>query len=181
MLHRTATPSLVQHWTKITVTMDTVCREPVIFLRNPLDSERRWILRRTEPNLPSHIIRSVTWVAQEANRGYNLALYNTIDNTVLNFPVEFFNRHWYTLVRNPTILEEYYIFNDDILEHGQFRTRFPLRDNPYHPDYKPFHITLTPAVTTQALPSIPEQTKGAGPSNVPCTPSVWSADLHTPR
>ena len=87
----------------------------------------------------------------------------------------------YTLVRNPTIPDEYYVFNDNLIEHGQFGTRFPLRDDPYHPDYEPFCITLTPAVTTQALPSIPEQTKGAGPSNVPHTPSVQLADLHTPR
>ena len=120
-------------------------------------------------------------VTQEGNRGYNLALYNATDNTVCNFPVEFFQGHWYTLVKHISIPDEYYIFNDDIIEHGQFRTRFPLKDNPYHPDYEPFCITLTPAVTTQGLPSIPEQTKGAGPSNIPCTPSVWSADLHTPR
>ena len=76
--------------------MDAICREPVIFLRNPLDSKRQ-ILRRTKPNLPPHITRSVTWVAQEANRGYNLALYNATDNTVCNFPVEFFNGHWYLI------------------------------------------------------------------------------------
>ena len=50
--------------------------------------------------------------------------------------------------------------------------RFPLRDNPYHPDYELFHITLTPAVSPQVLPLIPEQTEGEGPSNIPHTPSV---------
>ena len=180
-LHRTAVPSLAQHYTKLIVTSDTVCREPFIFPRNPLDSQRRQILRRTELNLPPHITRSITWIAQEANRGYNLTLHNATDNTIHNFPVEFFQGHWYTLVKSPVDPDEYYIFDDNIVEHRQFGTGFPLRGNPYHPDYKPFHITLTPAVTTQGLPSIPEQTKGAGPSNVPHTPSVQSADLHTPR
>ena len=152
--------------------MDTICREPTVFLRNPPDSNRRRLIRRSEPNLPSHITRSITWVAQEANKGYNLTLHNAADNTVYNFPVEFIQGHWYTLIRHPTILDKYYIYDDSILAHRQFRTRFPLRDDPYHPDYKPFCITLTPAVSPQALPSIPEQTEGAGPSNVPCTPSV---------
>ena len=79
------------------------------------------------------------------------------------------------------IPDEYYVYNNGILEHRQFGTGFPLRDDPYHPDYEPFCITLTPAISPQVLPSIPEQTKGAGPFNIPCTPSVWSADLHTPR
>ena len=109
--------------------MDTVHREPVIFPRNPPDSKRRQILRRTKPNLPSHITRSVTWVAQEANRGYNLALYNATDDTICNFPVEFFNRHWYTLVRHSSIPDKYYIFNDNIIEHRQLGTGFPLRDD----------------------------------------------------
>ena len=95
--------------------------------------------------------------------------------------MEFIQGHWYTLIRHPSIPDEYYIYENSILEHGQFGTGFPLRDNPYHPDYKPFCITLTPAVSPQVLPSIPEQTEGAGPFNVPCTPSVQSADLHTPR
>ena len=91
--------------------------------------------------------------------------------------------HWYTLIRHPSFPDEYYVFNNDIIEHRQFGTRFPLRDDPYHPDYEPFCITLTPAISTQGLPSIPEQTEGAGPFNIPipCTPSVQSADLHTPR
>ena len=67
------------------------------------------------------------------------------------------------------IPDEYYVYDDGILAHGQFGTRFPLRDDPYHPDYEPFWIMLTPAVFPQALPPIPEQTEGAGPSNVPCT------------
>ena len=161
--------------------MDIICREPTVFPRNPPDSNRRRLIRRTEPNLPPHITRSITWVAQETNRGYNLALHNAADNTIYNFPVEFIQGHWYTLIRHPMIPDEYYVYDDGILAHRQFGTRFPLRDNPYNPDYEPFHITLTPAVTTQVLFSIPEQTEGAGPSNIPHTPSVWSADLHTPR
>ena len=161
--------------------MDTICREPTVFLRNPLNSDRRQLIRRFKPNLPPHITRSITWVTQEANRGYNLTLHNASDNTIHNFPVEFIQGHWYTLIRHLTIPDEYYIYDNGILEHRQFRTGFPLRDDPYHPDYKPFYITLTPAVSPQVLPSIPEQTKGAGPSNVPCTPSVQSVDLHTPR
>ena len=152
--------------------MDVICREPTVFLRNPPDSDRRRLIRRSEPNLPPHLTRSITWVAQEANRGYNLALHNAADGTTHNFPVEFIEGHWYTLIRHPTVPDEYYIYNNGILAHGQFGTGFPLRDDPYHPDYEPFHITLTPAVSPQVLPSIPEQTEGAGPSNVPCTPSV---------
>ena len=125
----------------------------------------RWWLQSEIP-VPPHITSSITCVTQEANRGYNLTFHNATDNTVCNFPVEFFQGHWYTLVRHPSIPDEYYVFNDDIIEHRQFRTRFPLRDDPYCPDYKPFYITLTLAVTTQGLPSIPEQTEGAGPFNV---------------
>ena len=161
--------------------MDIICREPTVFLRNPPDSDRRRLIRRTEQNLPPHIIRSITWVTQETNKGYNLTLHNATDNTVHNFPVEFIQGHWYTLIRHPIIPDEYYVYDDSILAHRQFRTGFPLRDDPYHPDYKPFHITLTPAVSPQVLPSVPEQTEGAGPFNLPCTPSVWLADLHTPR
>ena len=152
--------------------MDTIHREPTVFPRNPPDSDRRRLIRRSELNLPPHITRSITWVTQEANRGYNLALHNAVDNTVHNFPVEFIQGHWYTLIRHPTIPDEYYIYNDGILAHGQFRTGYTLRDDPYHPDYKPFCITLTPAVSPQALPPIPEQTEGAGPSNIPHTCSV---------
>ena len=137
-----------------------------------IQSDRRQIIRRTEPNLLPCITRSITWVTQEANRGYNLALHNAADGTTHNLPVEFIEGHWYTLIRHPTIQGEYYTYNDSILAHGQFGTGFPLRDDPYHPDYKPFCIILTPALSPQVLPSIPEQTKGAGPSNVPCTPSV---------
>ena len=161
--------------------MDVICREPTVFPRNPPDSDRRRLIRRTEPNLPPHITRSITWVTQETNRGYNLALHNSTDNTVNNFPVEFIQGHWYTLIRHPTIPDKYYVYNNSILEHRQFGTRFPLKDDPYHPDYKPFCITLTPAVSPQVLPSIPKQTEGAGPFNIPHTPSVWSEDLHTPR
>ena len=139
------------------------------------DSQKDW----TKPT--PHITGSITWVTQEANRGYNLTLYIAVEEATHNFPVEFIQGHWYTLVRHPSILGEYYIFNDNIIEHRQFGTGFPLRDNLYHPDYKPFHITLTLAVTTQVLLSISEQTKGAGPSNVPHTPNIQSADLHTPR
>ena len=45
------------------------------------------------------------------------------------------------------IPDKYYIYNDKILAHRQFGTGFPLRDNPYHPDYEHFCITLTPAVS----------------------------------
>ena len=127
--------------------MDAICREPTVFPRNPPDSNKRRLIKRTEPNLPPYITRSITWVTQETNRGYNLTLYNASDNTVHNFPVEFIQGHWYTLIRHPTIPDEYYVYDDSILAHGQFRTGFPLRDNPYHPDYKPFHITLTPTVS----------------------------------
>ena len=161
--------------------MDAIYREPTVFPRNPPNSDRRWLIRRSKPNLPPYITRSITWVAQEANRWYNLALHNASDNTIDNFPVEFIQGHWYTLIRLPTIPDKYYIYDDGILEHRQFETGFPLRDDHYHPDYEPFCITLTPAVSPQVLPSIPEQTEGAGPSNVPHTPSVWLADLHTPR
>ena len=141
--------------------MDVIHREPTVFPRNPPNSDRRQIIRRTEPNLPPHITRSITWVTQEANRGYNLALHNTTDNTVHNFPVEFIQGHWYTLIRHPTIPDEYYIYNDRILEHRQFGTGFPLRDDLYHLDNESFCIILTPAVSPQVLPSIPEQTEGA--------------------
>ena len=152
--------------------MDIICREPTVFPRTPSESDRQRLIRRSEPNLPPHITRSITWVAQEANRGYNLALHNAIDGTTHNLPVEFIEGHWYTLIRHPTIQGEYYAYDDGILAHRQFGTGFPLRDNPYHPDYKPFHITLTPALSPQVLPPIPEQTEGAGPSNRPYTPSV---------
>ena len=152
--------------------MDVIHREPTVFLRTPPDSNRRRLIQRSEPNLPPHITRSITWVTQEANRGYNLALHNAGDSTTHNLPVEFIEGHWYTLIRHSTIPGEYYAYNNGILAHRQFGTGFPLRDNPYHPGYEPFHITLTPAVSPQVLPSIPEQTEGAGPSNVPHTPSV---------
>ena len=152
--------------------MNVIHREQIVFPRNPPDSDRRRLIRRSEPNLPPHIIRSITWVAQEANRGYNLALHNARDSTTHNLPVEFIEGHWYTLIRHPTIPSEYYAYNDGILAHRQCGTGFPLRDNLYYPDYEPFCITLTPAVSPQVLPSIFKQTKGAGPSNIPCTPSV---------
>ena len=96
---------------------------------------------------PPHITRSITWVTQESNRGYNLTLHNATDGTTHNLPVEFIEGHWYTLIRHPTIQGEYYAYNDSILAHRQFGTGFPLRDDPYHPDYEPFCITLTPAVS----------------------------------
>ena len=127
--------------------MDVICREPTVFPRTPPESNRQRLLRRTEPNLPPHITRSITWVAQETNRGYNLTLHNAVDGTTHNLPVEFIEGHQYTLIRHPTIQGEYYTYEDSILAHGQFGTGFPLREDPYHPDYEPFHITLTPALS----------------------------------
>ena len=127
--------------------MDIICREPTVFLRNPPNSDRRQIIRRTKPNLPPHITRSITWVTQEANRGYNLTLHNATDNTVHNFPVKYIQGHWYTLIRHPTIPDKYYVYDDGILEHGQFGTGFPLRDDPYHPDYK---LHLKPSLEIKA-------------------------------
>src|SRR5580704_6947431 len=162
----------------LSVTTDDFSREPVVFPRRFADSIQRRVLRRTEPNLPPHLLgQSITWVIQGPNRGYNLAQQHPHTSQITNCPVEFFDGHWYALLRSNET-GEYFAFDEDRIPHGAEGTGAPLNQHdPYHPNYEPFHFT--PTTFAQDLPGAFDL--GPVETAPPQTPGAQATDLHSPR
>src|SRR5580692_4610746 len=160
------------------VTTDDFRREPVVFPRRFEGSIQRRVLRRTEPNLPQHLLgQSINWVIQGPSRGYNLAQQHPNTSQITNCPVEFFEGHWYSLVRSNKT-GECFAFDEDRIPHRAKGTGAPLNQHdPYHPDYKPFRFT--PTTFAQDLPGAFDL--GPVETQLPQTPGPQATNLHSPR
>src|SRR5580692_10743042 len=160
------------------VTTDNFRREPVVFPRRFEDSIQRRVLRKTEPNLPQHLLRqSINWVIQGPNRGYNLAQQHPHTFQITNCPVEFFDGYWYALLRSNDT-GEYFAFDGDRIPHRAEGTGAPLNwHDPYHPNYEPFRFT--PTTFAQDLPGAFDL--GPVETAPPQTPGAQATDLHSPR